>query len=228
MPAPPPTPARFAGWPPEAFAFFRTLEADNTKATWQAHRATYDTAVRGPMDALLAAVADEFGPLHVFRPHRDVRFSKDKTPYKTHIGAVGEGEGGEVVYVHLSADGLMAATGMYAMAPDQLTRHRSAVADDATGTPLVAIVEGLRAQGYEVGAVGALKTAPRGVPRDHPRIHLMRLKGLTVSRSWPVAPWMHTAKALTRITAAWRDAATLNAWLTRHVGPSELPPEDLW
>ncbi|MGN6693146.1 MAG: DUF2461 family protein, partial [Aquihabitans sp.] len=70
----------FRGWSETAFDFYRQLEAENTREWWLEHKATYDAAVRAPFDLLSEQVADEFGPLHVFRPNRDTRFSKDKTP----------------------------------------------------------------------------------------------------------------------------------------------------
>src|SRR5437016_11520191 len=121
----------FRGWSDEALEFFDGLEGDNSKAYWQRHKAVYETAVRGPMEALLADLEPEWGEGRIFRPYRDVRFTADKSPYKTHIGAtVGEG------YVQLSADGLAAGSGMWHMAPDQLERFREAIDDDGTGGEL--------------------------------------------------------------------------------------------
>ncbi|TAL12327.1 MAG: DUF2461 family protein, partial [Frankiales bacterium] len=77
----------FEGFPEEALVFYEGLEADNTKAYWTDHKALYDRTVKAPMEALLAQLEPEFGPATFFRPYRDVRFSKDKTPYKTHAGA---------------------------------------------------------------------------------------------------------------------------------------------
>jgi uncharacterized protein (TIGR02453 family) len=215
----------FRGWPPEALTFYEGLEADNSKAYWTAHKDVYEECVRAPMEALAEEVRDEVGPLHVFRPYRDVRFSKDKTPYKTAIGAAGETEGGSVVYVQLSAAGLFAASGHYRPAPDQLERFRVAVADDRAGSQLESVVAGLRKAGYDVGGE-ALKVAPRGYPRDHPRVALLRHKGVTAGRTYAPAKWLHTARAKDRVLQAWREAAPLHAWLDRHVGPSTLPPED--
>ena len=95
------------GFPDEAFDFYEGLQADNSKAYWTAHRETYETAVRAPLVALLAALEDEFGAGHVFRPYRDVRFSKDKTPYKDHQGAFAEVGDAVGYYVQISADGLL-------------------------------------------------------------------------------------------------------------------------
>ena len=82
------------------------------------------------------------------------------------------------------------------------------------------------AAGYAVGAHAELKTAPRGVDREHPRIELLRRKGLTASRAWPPAKWMHTRTAADRIAAVWEELAPMCSWLDDHVGPSTLPPSD--
>lgn len=78
----------FRGWRVEALEFYEGLEAENSKAYWQRNREVYDRMVRAPMEALLEEVAPEWGEGRIFRPYRDVRFSADKSPYKTHIGAV--------------------------------------------------------------------------------------------------------------------------------------------
>jgi uncharacterized protein (TIGR02453 family) len=218
----------FSGWPPEAFEFYEGLEADNSKAYWTAHRKTFEQAVRAPLVALAATVEAEFGPMRLFRPHRDVRFAKDKSPYKTQLGAVTEGEGGEIYYLHIAADGLMAASGAYHMANDQLQRHRAAVDDDKAGGRIMAVVADLEAAGYQIGASGELKSAPRGYRRDHPRIRLLRLKGLVAMRSFEPAPWMGTPEAIDRVVDTWRGCRALNRWLAKHVGPSDAVPEDAW
>jgi uncharacterized protein (TIGR02453 family) len=217
---------RFSGFSPAALAFYEGLVADNSKAYWQANRSVYDAEVRGAMIALLETLA-EFGPFHVFRPYNDVRFAKNKPPYKEQIGALSESEGGAVYYVAFSADGLRSGTGYYSMAADQLERFRHAVDDEHRGTEVVELCAALEAKGYTIGAIDELKTAPRGYPKDHPRIALLRRKGLTAFRSWPVAPWLHTAGVTKRVRQAWTEPAALNAWLDTHVGPSTLPPPDV-
>ena len=210
----------FRGFPAEAFDFFDGLEADNSKTYWQANKARYDDAVKGPMEALLAELAPEFGPGRIFRHNRDVRFSADKSPYKTNIGAVAERDG-SVFYVSLWTGGLFAGSGYYRMARDQLERFRAAVAS-ASGGELETLVAGAGAAGYEVGGE-ALKRAPRGYPADHPRIRLLRHKGVTVGRSWEPARWMGTAGCAGRVAEVWRAAAPVNEWLRANVGPSTEP-----
>jgi uncharacterized protein (TIGR02453 family) len=219
--------ATFKGWSDAAFDFYRELEADNSRTFWLAHKAIYDDEVKAPFEALSELVTDEFGPLKVFRPNRDIRFSKDKTPYKTRCYAVTEGEGGEAFYVEISTKGLVAASGYWMMANDQLARFRAAIDDPKTGPALEKVVAGLRAKKLTIEGHG-LKTAPRGYPRDHPRIELLRFKSLAAMRTFEPARWMATKAALSRITDTWRAAAPMNRWLADNVGPSTEAPPDRW
>ena len=215
----------FRGFPDEATRFYEGLIADNSRTYWQANKGVYESAVKGPMLALLDELA-EFGPYHVFRPNKDVRFSKDKTPYKDHIAAYGESEGGSGYYVHFSATELLAGSGYYHMAPDQLDRYRAALDSDAVGAEIVAITDRLRADGLELAAMESLKSAPRGFPKDHPRIELLRLKGLVSTRHWKPAKWMQTKAVVGRVRDVWEAGAPMNAWLDAHVGPTTLAPEE--
>lgn len=208
----------FNGWTDAALDFYEGLEVENSRAYWQAHKAVYDEQVRAPMDALLAELADEFGDAKVFRPHRDIRFSADKSPYKTHIGATLANHG----YVQVSANGLAVASGTYAFAADQLARYRRAVALDLPGQALAGVADEARVAGLTITASGTLTTAPRGYPKDHPRIELLRLKGLVTWREWPVEPWLGTAEAKDRIVATLRASVPLVRWLETHVGDSEV------
>lgn len=215
--------APFNGFPPEALHFWEGLEADNSKTYWTAQRDLYEAACRQPMLDLCEALAD-FGEFKIFRPYRDVRFSTDKTPYKTHIGAVTETDRGTLYYVQLGAPGLFVASGYHMMAPDQVDRFRRAVADDA-GAELDPVLAALEKARYEIGG-SALKTAPRGYPKDHPRARWLRHKGVTMARTFPVARWLHTKAVPDRVRSAWNDAADLSKWMDRHVGPSTLPPPE--
>jgi uncharacterized protein (TIGR02453 family) len=215
----------FKGFPDEALRFYEGLIADNTRTYWKANKQVYEEAVKAPMLALLDELAD-YGPYHVFRPHRDVRFSKDKIPYKDHIGAYGESQGGTGFYVHFSSTGMMAGSGYYHMASDQLDRFREALDREAVGSEITEITDALRRQGLAITAIGSLKTAPRGYSRDHPRIELLRLKGLVATRNWKPVGWMHTKAVVGRVREAWEVAEPMNAWLDAHVGPSTLAPDE--
>jgi uncharacterized protein (TIGR02453 family) len=216
----------FRGWPQDALDFYIGLEADNSRKYWLAHKATYDECVKAPFDALSEKVEREFGPLRVFRPNRDIRFSKDKSPYKTAAAAATEGEGGAAYYVQISSGGLYVGSGYYHLATDQLERYRAAVADARTGPKLATAVAALRKQRYSVDSREALTRAPRGYPIDHPRIELLRNKGMHAGREFGAPRWLHGAGALERIVKTWREAGPMNRWLDKHVGPSTLAPPE--
>ena len=207
----------FRGWPAEALEFFEGLEADNSKTYWQRNKDVYESSVREPMQQLIDELSSEWGEGRIFRPYRDIRFSSDKSPYKTHIGAmVGAG------YVQLNADALGAGSGMWEMAPDQLERYRQAVGDDKSGSKLARVAADAKRAGLEVTSHGVLKTAPRGYPKDHPRIELLRYKGLVTWQEWPAGAWLGTRRAKDRVVKFLRLSKPLNAWLRTNVGGSAL------
>jgi uncharacterized protein (TIGR02453 family) len=216
----------FRGFPPEALAFFAGLEADNSKRYWEANKAVYEASVRGPMVALIEEAPIRWQPMRIFRPQRDTRFSKDKSPYKTGIAAVGEREGGAISYVQVSSSGLFAGVGYYHMASDQLERYRSAVNVERTGRKLESIVAALEQAKWDIGGE-ELKTAPRGYARDHPRIELLRKKGMVLARQFPLAKWLHTRATAARVFGVWEAAEPLSDWLDANVGPTTLAPDDL-
>jgi uncharacterized protein (TIGR02453 family) len=204
----------FGGWPEAALEFYVGLEADNSKSYWTSNKAVYQEQVLRPMEELLEQLAPELGEAKIFRPYRDIRFSADKTPYKTHIGATIGG----TCYVQFSADGLGAGAGMWHMEPEQLSRYRAAVADDIRGTELEAIIADMEKAGVEVHGHESLKSAPRGYPPDHPRIGLLRHKGLTTWQHWEPEPWLETAAAAETLLSFFRTSAAFCSWLTSHVG----------
>lgn len=211
----------FEGWQVEAIEFFERLEDDNTKTFWTEHKPVYDQCVKAPMEELLSELERRCGESKIFRPHRDVRFSKDKTPYKTNIAAT-MAKGG---YVSLSADGLATGTGYYMMAKDQLAKYRAAVDENKTGRQLERIFVKLADVGIDVTAHDSLKTAPRGYAKDHPRIELLRMKGCIAWQQWDVGAWLGTPEARDRIVAFLDSAKPLVKWLDTNVGPTELVDE---
>ena len=209
----------FAGFPERALIFYEGLEADNSKPYWTDHREVYERDVRAPMLALLAGLADEFGPGRMFRPYRDVRFSKDKTPYKLQAaGTV------DAFYVSLGADGLFVGGGYHRLVPDQLERLRRAVADVVQGPALERVLAAVGAAGLDVGG-DVMTRAPRGHPADHPRAGLLRHRSLVATRHWEPAEWLHGPAALDRVRDAWRAVTPLTDWLHANVGPSDRPAE---
>jgi uncharacterized protein (TIGR02453 family) len=174
---------------------------------------------------MLDELSETFGgEARVFRQQRDLRFTPDKTPYKTRTYGVIHGTSvpGAGLYAQLSATGLYAGTGYYRLARDQLERYRAAVADDEAGPRLEAVAAAARDAGLDV--VGeSLRTTPRGYPREHPRIELLRRRALIAGRARGGDGGIGRADALDHVAGAWRAAEPLNAWLDEHVGPSALP-----
>jgi uncharacterized protein (TIGR02453 family) len=211
----------FGGFPPEAFAWFAGLEADNSRPWFAAHRDTYEGAVRGPLEAMLSELADELGgDVKLFRQHRDLRFSADKSPYKTRTYGLifDRPEHRAALYAEVSAAGLFAGTGRHVLDSGQLARFREAVADDTTGPALERAIDAAHAAGVETYG-DALKTAPRGYPRDHPRVGLLRHKSLVGGRRLaPGAGGIAAGAALDHARATWAACAPMNAWLDEHVG----------
>ena len=221
--------SEFAGFPVAALDFYDDLEVDNTKSYWEKHKATYDNDVKAPMTALVTALARDFAldgkTYKVFRPYRDVRFSHDKTPYKTHQGAVitEEGRGAGSLYVQISAEGLRVAGGCWRLESDQVSRFRRAVADPVQGPRLEQEVTRLSRKGFEI-AGERLTRIPAGYSADDDRVELLKHKSLHAARTWEPAEWLHTKQALDEVRDAWREMTTLNVWLADNVGATSKEP----
>jgi uncharacterized protein (TIGR02453 family) len=214
----------FEGFPDEGLVFYEGLEADNSKTFWTRHRPDYEAHVRGPLQALLEELAPEFGAAKIFRPYRDVRFTNDKTPYKTHQGAVIHPAGrAGAWYVQVSADGLRVAGGCWRLESDQVARYRRAVADEVQGPRLQAAVDRLRADGWGIDG-DRLVRVPAGYDAAAPRLELLKHKALHASRSWEPEDWLDSRRALEKVRGAWREVAALNVWLDDNVGATTKEP----
>jgi uncharacterized protein (TIGR02453 family) len=200
----------FEGWKGDFVGFFRGLELDNSKRYFEAHRRQYEVEVRGPMEQLAADLEPLLGPSKIFRINRDVRFSADKSPYKTNVaGVLGK------LYVHLDSRLFYIATGAHGPDGGWLARYREAVASPA-GEDLALQVERMRSQGLSVGG-NELKTTPRGYAADHPRIELLRWREVGAARRFPLEPWIATTAARDRVVETWEMMRPFADWLTAHV-----------
>jgi uncharacterized protein (TIGR02453 family) len=146
----------------------------------------------------------------MFRINRDIRFSADKSPYKTNIGAV-SGR----MYIHLDARRFFVATGAHNPDNPWLARYREAVAGPA-GEGLARTVEKMRAAGLNIGG-NELKTAPRGYPADHPRIEMLRWREVGCGRGWDIEPWIATPEVKRRVLETWKTMRPLADWLSNNV-----------
>lgn len=218
---------KFAGFGEHAVEFYDGLLADNSKPYWDDNLKIYREHVRAPMEALLTELTPEFAPDFgegkVFRPHRDVRFAKDKSPYKTNCGAVIEqGRGGGAYYVEVSSEGLRVGGGCFHLQSDQVARFRQAVHTDVHGTALERILGKLRKAGWQITG-DTLRTKPRGFADDHPRLDLLKHRSLYAVRAWEPDDTLHERACLDRVRRAWRQVRDFNEWARDHVGVSEKP-----
>jgi uncharacterized protein (TIGR02453 family) len=209
---------RFTGFADPQRRFFRALAKHQDRDWFQAHRHEYEDGWRRPMQALLGELRERLEPVYprqplgapkVFRIYRDVRFSKDKSPYKTHVGGYVGIEGGEAgpsapspLYLHLADTEVFACAGHYMMTPPQLASFRAALLDETRGAALAGMLRPLVRAGYGIGAYETLVKVPRGVDPEHPRAELLRHKGLIIE--FPALP----AKLLVE--------RALVGWLLKH------------
>lgn len=165
--------ARFSGFGPRALDFFRALAFHQDKGWFEANRGLYETDVRAPLETLVAALTTECAarglPLRgdgrsIFRLHRDVRFAKDKRPYKTNGGAVLTADGAKrtpgLLYIHVDPEGCFVAAGFWHSEPPQLALLRRAIAADPRGFRTV--LRKLGAAGLALGDAEALVRLPKG------------------------------------------------------------------
>ncbi len=207
-------------WPPEALDFLRELEDNNDREWFRANRDRYDSQLLAPARALAAKLA-ALGEAHYFRPYRDTRFHPGP-PIKEHLGvAIGYGAAGGF-YFELSLDGLLVAAGLHQPAPDQLERFRAAIVQDRRADEFERAMTAAQTAGLEPNPP-ELKRAPKGYSPDHPRIHRLRMKQLTVSRRHELRPWLHAAKCDKQVIAQLTAARPLVIWLAETVGPSTRP-----
>jgi len=201
----------FTGFPREATEFFRELARNNNRDWFQAHKDVYEQACRDPLKALVTEL-DPLGTPQISRINRDMRFSRDGQPYKTHIAAGVLG-----TYINLSAEGLYIGTGMYRPEPAALQKFRSAIDADKSGRELAKIVSAIRRKGYTVGTHESVNSAPRGFAADHPRIEFLRMKDIHAGKTIPPGPVLGSRKAVAAVKQVVTDIRPLAEWIGRHV-----------
>jgi uncharacterized protein (TIGR02453 family) len=224
---------RFSGFSKKGHEFFKQLAKRQDRDWFKAHKSDYETLWVEPMKALLEGLLPTIGKAYqglpikepkIFRLQRDVRFAKDKSPYKTHIAAMialdtgggdEEGMGGAAaIYMHFGTE-QFAGAGHWMMPGDDLDRYRKLVAEDATGVELAKRVKVLTGKGYAIGTFETLKKVPKGFDPDHPRAELLKHKGLGFDFPQPSAAVVSSAKLLPWLSAQVKQSATVIEWLER-------------
>ncbi|MCY7413634.1 MAG: DUF2461 domain-containing protein [Salinibacterium sp.] len=217
------------GFSAAAVEFLRGLAAHNTREYWLDHKVEFEALVQAPLESVLGALPEPYVGFRTFRMNRDVRFSSDKSPYKTAHSSL-QHDRGAVRYIHFDADGLYVATGAYQFAPDQLERFRRAVDAPASGIALQEVISGLTASELEVthGGPEPLKTAPRGYDKDHPRIELLRFKGVTALARFAPALITDGDRVLAQVLGVFESSQPLVAWLQDNVGETTFGDRRRW
>jgi uncharacterized protein (TIGR02453 family) len=201
----------FTGFPREATEFFRELALNNNRDWFQAHKDVYEQTCRDSLKALVTEL-DPVGTPQISRINRDMRFSRDGKPYKTHIAAGVLG-----TYISLSAEGLYIGTGMYRPEPAVLQKFRAAIDADKSGRELTRIVGTIRKRGYTVGTHESVNSSPRGFAADHPRIELLRMKDIHAGKMIQPGPVLASRKAVAAVKKVMADVRPLADWIARHV-----------
>ena len=225
---------RFEGFPAGGYEFFLELQANQSRDWFMAHKNDYERLWARPMqalgDELIAELMSTYPRIgesrpHVFRIQRDVRFSADKSPYKTHAAmtvpiragadnTAGDSDAGApALYVHFGLDDDVLAGGRWQLAKPALDRFRTAVDHPVTGPRLQALMAELQARGFEPSSHERLKRVPAPFAQDHPRGELMKLKGVAVSRTDVPEELMPSRAILDWMVDQFRALSGLVAWL---------------
>lgn len=219
----------FEGFRDQDAKFFRALKKHQDKTWFTEHKTEFETGWHTPMKELLGSVREAIDSAYrycdldepkIFRIYRDVRFSKDKSPYKTHIGGVlptrRSGKMTEVpmaLYMHVGEPHCFAAAGHYMMDAPAMGKFRRAVADDAKGKELVRILAGLEKKGFSIDSHDTYRRVPKGFDPEHPRAEHLKRKGLTVG--FPAIPkgMLVSPKLVGWVATHAKAAAPLVEWL---------------
>ena len=215
--------AAFTGFDKDAIAFLHELTIEMNKEWFEANKERYQRVWVEPLTALLehvrSRVAKIYAPVkltpHVFRIYRDVRFSKDKTPYKTHVAAVLRTGYGSAMYFHVETEEEWVGAGTYFFEGPQVGKWRKLVAADRTGKEVEKIVGALRKKGYTVGGHEDYKRVPKPYKDDHPRAEFLKMRGLTAQ--FPAIPkgMLHRAELGDWLVGHTKAVAPMVTWLKR-------------
>jgi len=216
----------FQGFSGKTLKFLRQLGRNNNRDWFQENRTTYDEELMEPAKAFVAAMGEKLPGISpdiraepkvngsIRRINRDTRFSKDKTPYKTHLEfhfLQGEGKERPGYYLTIKADSLGIGAGMCCMKP-VLEQYREAVAG-SQGKMLVSAVRRAEKAGYRTEGE-QLKRVPRGYDADHERADLLRHTGLYVAKDVSIPEEFHSRSLVPLCIREFRKLANFVEWQT--------------
>jgi uncharacterized protein (TIGR02453 family) len=228
--------ADFKGFPKEAVRFFIDLKKNNSKTWFNANRKIYEEFVLVPAQQFVVALAKRLKKHRpeliaipridraIFRLNRDVRFTRDKSPYKTHLGIwLWEGNRPKLecpgFYMHLEPPDVMISSGLYMLPPDELAQFRRSVTEPKTGKKFRTIISGLQKKGYKFGGE-YYKRLPQGFSPDSLNAGFLRFNGLYLDFNKKIPQAMHTEKWVGYCYKIYRDMLPLHEWLLKMVESS--------
>jgi uncharacterized protein (TIGR02453 family) len=219
----------FTGFPESGLSFLKSLSQHNDRDWFEAHRAVWDEQIVPAMLAWCGDLAERLRdvmPRIVFVPriggslyrlNRDTRFSKDKSPYKTHTAAIlwegGDKHDAPGLYLHVDPGEVIFGGGIWMFEENRLDRYRKLLLHEESAKRLEKALAQARRAGLKVEAPEKLVRPPRGFEPESSRAELAKYKGLTVGKRLKIGGWLYSREALERSETAARAYAPLHAWM---------------
>jgi len=219
----------FQGFPEAGIAFLRDLARHNDRDWFEAHRSAWDDGIVPAMLEWCGALAERLRDVmpalvfvprvggSVYRLNRDIRFSRDKRPYKTHVAALlwegGERHDSPGVYLHVDANDVIFGGGIYVFEEARLDRWRKLLHNAASFERLEAALSAAKKAGLKLEVSDKLQRPARGFDPEGPQAELSKYKGLAVGKRAKPVGWLHTVEALDRSESVARAYAPLHAWM---------------
>ncbi len=231
-------PTDFPGFPKECVTFFRSLQKNNSREWFASHKEDFENYVLSPARdfvVVLGRELEKFSPniqaipqidKSIFRIYRDVRFSRDKSPYKTHLGLwFWEGDGKRMecsgYYFHLEPPNLMLGTGIYMFPGPLLVKYRNALVSEKQGPALAAIMKKISREGYNPGGK-YYKKVPRGFDPRHKMKEMLLYNGLYAGRETKIPPEFFTPRIVDYCRDHYKKMKPLHDWLLALTHDSDL------
>jgi uncharacterized protein (TIGR02453 family) len=220
----------FTGFPMEAVSFFQQLKLNNNKTWFETHKADYQNYVMEPAQAFIEDMGGKLAKLSpgihaeprvnrsIFRIYRDVRFSKDKTPYKTHLALwMWQGQGAKFessgYYFHLEPPNILLGVGIHTFSKELLKAYRESVVDPESGPALVKAITTVSIErGYDLGGKH-YKRVPRGFDHEHEYAEFLLFNGLTAGYEVPIPDEFYSAALLDYCYQKYAEMYPIQHWL---------------
>jgi uncharacterized protein (TIGR02453 family) len=219
----------FTGFPESGLSFFKQLSKNNDRDWFEAHRAVWDEEIVPSMLAWCSELSERLRDVmpnlifvpriggSLYRLNRDTRFSRDKSPYKTHTAAIlwegGDKHDAPGFYLHVAPSEVIFGGGIWMFEDERLDRYRRLLHHEASAARLEKALAQAKKAGLKIEAPEKLVRPPRGFDPESPRAELAKYKGLSVGKWLKPARWLYSRAALERSEGAARAYAPLHAWM---------------